>query len=350
MKFRKRLFRKTINAAFISCLYTVTGVYSCATAHAQSLVDQSASSVLNRFKNAGREIRHAETVNLGSHAEPLHQFINSPYEELKPSVSPSGDKLYFSRHKHPDNGFGEDDLEDIWYANFNATDNTWSHPVLLTGHLNNAGPNYVNNVSSTGDTIILGNRYLKRGKMGAGLSYSVNIQGQWSHPTPIHIQDEYNISEQANFFVGLHNGVIISAVQRIETHGSRDLYISFWDGTKASTPINMGAIINTPQEESSPFLASDNRTLYFASKGHHGYGGFDIFVTSRLDESWLNWSEPENLGPAVNGQLNEEHFTIARQGDYAFFSKQVTVHNVDLYRIHTEDLFVKPVAAKVTFR
>ena len=41
------------------------------------------------------------------------------------------------------------------------------------------------------------------------------------------------------------------------------------------------------------------KTLYFASKGHNGYGGYDIYVTERLDESWTNWSAPKNLGHAI---------------------------------------------------
>src|SRR6185503_9846406 len=112
--------------------------------------------------------------------------------------------------------------------------------------------------------------------------------------------DDYNISEHANAFVSLKSGVIVSAIQRGESFVQRDLYVSFWNGKVASEPVNMGGVINTDLEESSPFLAADNKTLYFASKGHVGYGGYDIFVTTRLDDSWTNWSEPRNLGPAVN--------------------------------------------------
>jgi len=72
-----------------------------------------------------------------------------------------------------------------------------------------------------------------------------------------------------------------------------------WDGITATKPVNMGSVINTEFEESSPFLANDMKTLYFASKGHNGYGGYDIYVTERLDESWTNWSAPKNLGHAI---------------------------------------------------
>jgi len=184
--------------------------------------------------------------------------------------------------------------------------------------------------------------------MYAGLSYSVNVEGQWSAPVSIDIQNDYNVSEHDNAFVSLKSGVIIKAIQRGETFGERDLYVSFWNGVKATEPINMGGVINTDLEESAPFLASDNKTLYFASKGHAGYGGYDIFVTRRLDDSWTNWTTPENLGPAVNGGLDDEFFSLSYSGKYATFSKQVSVHNVDLFKISTQELFGQPANDSVT--
>jgi hypothetical protein len=278
---------------------------------------------------------------------PLNPSINGPYTELKPALSPDGKRLYFSRHVHPDNTHGEEDMEDIWYSEFDATDNSWGAPVLMLGSLNNAGPNFINNVSVTGDTVILGNQYLKNGKMRAGLSYSVRVNGEWNAPKNIHIKHDYNISNQANAFVSVKNGVIISAIQRAETYGGRDLYVSFWDGHNATEPINMGGILNTEFEESSPFLDADNKTLYFASKGHHGYGGYDIWVSERLDDSWTNWSEPRNLGPAVNGDHDDEFFSITHCGNYAIFSKEVSVHNIDLFRISVEELFTDPIQREI---
>ena len=289
-------------------------------------------------------IRTVADVNPEAQAKPLHHEINSPYDDIKPRLAPSGDRLYFSRNFHPGNFANVNDPEDIWYSDFDASNGKWSEPLHMTGVLNNAGPNFVNNVSATGDTLILGNQYLKKGKMRAGLSYSVNVNGQWSVPVAINIVNDYNMSAHANSFVSLRNGVIISSVERAESIGQRDLFVSFWDGENATEPINMGSVINTNAEESSPFLASDNKTLYFASKGHPGYGGYDIFVTHRLDETWTNWSTPENLGAAVNGSLDDEFFSVSRDGNFAVYSKQVNVHNNDLFSISMKELFGNPVS------
>lgn len=334
MTLKSRIVERGTNAKIILLILLAASTYACV-AQAQTV---SMNNPMSQVKNAPKSIRLLSNVNLTAKAVALNSSINDGYEELKPVIAPSGDRLYFSRIFHPNNTLGAMDNEDIWYAEFDKSTNTWSDPIRMTGILNNDGPNFINSVSTTGDTIILGNQYLKKGKMKAGLSYSVNSNGQWTAPITIPIQNDYNISTHANHFVSLKNGVIISAVERAETFGGRDLYVSFWNGRYASEPINMGAVINTQVEESSPFLADDNKTLYFASKGHNGYGGFDIWVTKRLDDSWTNWSRPENLGPAVNCEMNDEFFSITHCGGYATFSKQVSVHNVDLYRISMYEL------------
>lgn len=331
MVLNNRFRAKGVNAALTLLLLMVTGAYSC--------FCQEVS--LNQDKNADEGIHLAPNLRANAKPTPIAGLVNSPFAELKPAVAPHGKRMYFSRSEHPDNTAGVKDREDIWYTEFDSTAENWSQPVRLPGFLNNDGPNFVSGVSVTGDTIILGNRYLKKGKMADGLSYSVNIDGQWSQPKSIHVANEYNTSPHGNTFVSLSHGVIISAIEREDTYGDRDLYVSFWDGTEATEPINMGKTINSKLEESSPYLACDKKTLYFASKGHHGYGGYDIYKTERLDDSWKNWSEPENLGPAINGRMNDEFFIISHCKRFAFFSKQVSIHNVDLYKIPIEELFEK---------
>lgn len=330
------IIKENVLGAVVICTLIIVVLICSYTAKAQEVAP---SYLSHPAKNADKRINFASNINYSAKAVPMNSSICSPYPELKPAFAPHGDKLYFSRVGHPNNTFGEDDLEDIWYCQYDTTTDVWSQPIRMPGFLNNSGPNYIENVSITGDTIILGNQYLKKGKMRAGVSYSVNVNGTWSVPQPILIKNDYNISVHENHFVSLKRGVIISAIQRAETSGDRDLYVSFWNGESASEPVNMGAIINSEMEESSPYLACDNETLYFASKGHNSYGGFDIFVTKRLDDSWTNWSVPQNLGPAVNGPLDEEFFSITHCGRFAIFSKQVSVHNVDLFKVTTAELF-----------
>jgi OOP family OmpA-OmpF porin len=335
MKIKSSIIHRALVAGLTILLLLATSLYSCL--QAQSTFPENYSAKGSKLTKM--TVRYHATVNHNAQSKPMHADINSAYVEIKPSVCPQTNRLYFSRHSHPDNTFGIEDLEDIWYSEYNPETKEWGHPIKMAGALNNAGPNYVQHVSITGDTLILGNQYLKKGRMRAGLSYSTKVKGEWSDPKTIHTINEYNYSNQSNSFVSIKNGVIISAVHRLQSVGDRDLFVSFWDGDTATEPINMGTILNSDAEESSPFLAPDNVTLFFASRGHHGHGGMDIFVSKRLDDTWTNWSEPENLGPGVNGPLDEEHFTISNNAEIAFFSKQITVHNDDIYFIRMEELF-----------
>lgn len=275
----------------------------------------------------------AVNFSVASHAVPLNESINSRFVELKPVMAPCGNRLYFSRLEYFDNITNCGNDEDIWYTDYNAATNSWSSPQRVEGEINNAGPNFVNSVSPKGDTLVLGNAYTKKGKMVAGLSFSVKVHGQWSTPQTINVQNNYNMSAHANHFVSFQHHVIISAIERSETVGERDLYVSFWDGEIATEPMNLGLVVNTDLEESSPYLSPDGKTLFFASKGHDGFGGYDIYMTTRLDDTWTTWSKPVNLGPAVNTANDEEHFSITRCGKYGLFSRKVNERNVDLFRV-----------------
>ena len=67
---------------------------------------------------------------------------------------------------------------------------------------------------------------------------------------------------------------------------------------------------------------------------------------TRLDESWTNWSAPENMGPIVNGTMDDEFFLITHCKRFAFFSKQTSIHNTDLFRLPISELYNTPEDAK----
>lgn len=346
MTVKSRFKEKAVNAALIAFFMIASGVYS-AFSQTSSLKSEEGDSVTvgkSSFvvvKNSQNHIINlAPNLNMSARAESLSAGINSAFRELKPTVSLHGSKLYFSRSNHPNNTNGIEDNEDIWYSDIDREHGgALNEPKRLNSNLNNAGPNFITSIAMSGDTIILGNQYIKKGKMRAGFSYSIRKDTVWSAPKAISIRNDYNLSEHGSAHVSLKSGVILLAVERAETVGKRDLYVSFWVGSEATEPVNLGKIINSDLEESSPYLAGDGKTLYFASKGHHGYGGFDVYRSTRLDETWTNWSTPENLGPVVNGALDEEFFTVTYCKKFAYFSKQVAGQNTDIYKIKMDELF-----------
>ncbi len=279
-----------------------------------------------------------ELLSSGIVTEVLDKNVNSDVNELNPILSPDGKTLYFSRSNHPENKGGAKDKEDIWYSEL-GSDGKWQLAKNMS-QFNNEYPNFINSVSAiTPDgksvVMVLGNKYLNDGKkMQAGVSISSNVGGGWTKPVPLNIKNEYNFHEKANYFLANNRKTLIMSVQREDSKGDRDLYVSFMqDDSVWTEPLSLGSVLNTAGEESSPFLALDDKTLYFASNGFSGYGGTDIYVSKRLDDTWTNWSEPENLGPDINTTLDEDFFNIPSDSKFAYYSREVSPNNSDIFRI-----------------
>ncbi len=284
------------------------------------------------------DIPKLQLLASGLVVEALDANVNSEYSELNPLLSPDGKTLYFSRKNHPENIGGEKDKEDIWYSELDSSGH-WTLAKNMGPTFNNPEPNFINSIQSVtpdGRTavMLLGNRYLPNGKMQAGVSFSSNVGGSWSKPIPIEIKNDYNFNEKANYFLTNNRQTLIMSVEREDSFGDRDLYVSFMEEDSVWTePLNLGDIINTASEESAPFLASDDKTLYFSSNGFSGYGGNDIYASRRLDDTWTNWSDPENLGPEINSTLEDLFFNIPASSEYAYYSRGVSDSNTDIYRV-----------------
>lgn len=284
------------------------------------------------------DIPKMQLLASGIAIEALDKNVNSEYSELNPLLSPDGKTLYFSRRNHPENIGGVDDKEDIWYSELDST-GQWQLARNMGPKFNNEGPNFVNSIQSvTPDgksaIMVLGNKYLDNGKMLAGVSISSNVGGEWSKPVALNIINDYNFNQKANYFLTNNRKTLIMSVEREDSQGDRDLYVSFMnDDSTWTEPLNLGDIVNTASEESAPFLASDDKTLYFSSNGFSGYGGNDVYVSRRLDDTWTNWSEPENLGPEINSPLEDLFFNIPVSSEFAYYSRGVTETNLDIFRV-----------------
>jgi len=270
--------------------------------------------------------------------EALDTNVNSDYSELNPLLSPDGKTLYFSRQNHPENIGGVNDKEDIWYSEL-GEDGKWTLAKNMGPQFNNASANFINAISATPDgksvVMILGNKYVEgKKKMQAGVSISSNVGGKWTKPVALNIIDEYNYNDKANYFLTNNRKTMLMSIQREDSRGDRDLYVTFMqDDSVWTAPLNLGKVVNTSAEESAPFLAIDDKTMYFSSKGFSGFGGSDIYVSKRLDDTWTNWSEPENLGPTINSAQEDLFFNIPANSDFAYFSRGVSETNTDIFRV-----------------
>ena len=100
-------------------------------------------------------------------------------------------------------------------------------------------------------------------------------------------------------------------------YGKRDIWKSHWVDGKWTKSVNLGATINTADEEVSPFIHVNGQTLYFSSKGFLGMGGFDIFYSE-----WQGgkWTAPKNLGYPINTADDQVSLFITADGKKGYYS------------------------------
>lgn len=269
--------------------------------------------------------------------ENLGKGVNSRHQEFAPIISRDGKTLFYTRNYL--NFFGKqkkDILEtdqDIWYTELDKN-GEWSKAKNIGSPINDKQRNAIFAISSDGKEIFLLNIYNKNGNHSPGISHSIKLKDGWSFPETVIIEKYYNDSPYCDYSISPDGTVMIMSIKRKSSIGLNDLYVSFKKEKNLwSEPINIGRQINTGENEVAPFIASDGKTLYFSTSGHPGFGENDIFKSTRLDDSWQLWTEPENLGPAINTPNWDAYFTIPASGDYAFICSINASKKEDIYRL-----------------
>lgn len=278
-------------------------------------------------------ICHAQEADY-TEKELVSPRINSRFEEANPVISGDGETLFFSRRFHPENMNGREDHQDVWYSK-KYKDGQWSKPMNMGENINGPDFDAICSVSPDGKIAMFFNTYKKRHHPIAVARHDAS--GAWEKPHPVKISDYYNHHQFADFHHSFIQNVLFMAVQRDDSKGDQDLYLSFLqeDGTYGE-PQNLGPVVNTKKSDFAPFLGHDNMSLFFASYGHDGLGGSDLYVTYRLDETWMKWSEPVNLGPFINTPGDETYISVTADFKYMYFDSHDPDSKIrDLYRAET---------------
>ncbi|UXX77795.1 OmpA family protein [Reichenbachiella carrageenanivorans] len=147
------------------------------------------------------------------------------------------------------------------------------------------------------------------------LGFTVNSVSWDSHPSLSHTED-----------------TLYFASDRIGGFGLSDIYFTYRNGKGEWMPAqNLGPVINTRQNEVSPFYHPNYQVLFFSSNGQlFKFGEFDIYKSYHNDNQW---SEPINIGPLVNGRGSEFYFSIDSDSKDLFYARSATqdLNLLDLY-------------------
>jgi OOP family OmpA-OmpF porin len=259
----------------------------------------------------------------------MDKTVNTFHHEAAPIVSPDGNTLYFFVQDHPENTMGKDDTQDIWMSKKDAN-GAWGQAQHLTAPFNEHRSNQVFTVFPDGSLFIRGGR--GRGEKG----FSIVSSGGSLR--------ELDVKEFAKMNKGRFYGATMSADSKhvimyfseMENSPNSDLYASHLqaDGSY-SKPEKLKLSTNT--DDVGPFVGPDQKTLYFGSarQSPGRQGGVDIYKSERVDDTWMNWTEPVNLGKPVNTSALDYYFTMDNAGNIftSRANKAIEGAQLDLYML-----------------
>ncbi|HTE32835.1 MAG TPA: OmpA family protein [Chryseolinea sp.] len=258
----------------------------------------------------------------------MDKNINTFRHEAAPVISPDGNVLYFFVQNHPENTMGKEDTQDIWVSKRDES-GAWTLAQHLGSPFNIHRSNQVFTILPDGSLFVKGGR--TKGEKGFSIANGSSLR-------------ELDVKDFKSMNKGRFYGASMSADQKHifmyfsehENSPNSDLYASHIqpDGS-FSKPEKMK--LSTSTDDVGPFIGPDQKTLYFASgrQAPGRQGGVDIYKTSRLDDSWANWSEPINMGKPINTAALDYYFTIDNAGNVftSRANKALDGAQLDLYAL-----------------
>jgi outer membrane protein OmpA-like peptidoglycan-associated protein len=224
-------------------------------------------------------------------------------------------ELIFTRRLGP----GGNDDEDLVVSK-KISNGSWSMPSSISPNINSELNEGTCAISADGRKLIFTSCVGREGFGSCDLFESTKIGEVWSQPKNLGInvnsaewesQPSLSADGRTLYFVSDRRGGL----------GRRDIWVSTLNEkgqwTKAK---NAGKPINTVYDEISPFIHVNNRTLYFASNGLAGFGGYDIFYTER--DTSAGWTSPVNMGSPINTHEDQFSLFITADGKKGYYSHE----------------------------
>lgn len=264
----------------------------------------------------------------------LPEEFSAHQPTILPVLTSDGKRMYFDRKNYAGDIGGTNDFDDIWFSDL-LPGGLWTKAQNVGAPLNTLGSDVLCSLSPDDRTALVYGIYDKELPVkNEGFSLSRYKNGAWQFPEPITIRNFYNRTKKYYARLAPDNRTLLLALQRSESLGGLDLYVSFREDTSLvfSEPLHLGKTLNTANYEGSPHLAADGRTLYFSSEGLGGSGVADLFVTRRLDDSWQHWTTPVNLGSSINSSEEDSSIDVTLDGKSAYFLSSDSTGKKGLYQ------------------
>lgn len=248
----------------------------------------------------------------------MGKMINTPYDEYLPALTADEQTLVITR-KEPRKSTTSamTPEEEDFYISTLDTNGNWTMAERVSEPLNSNDNEGAQCISQDGRFIV----FTICGEGGLGscdLYWSKKIGDRWSKPRNLGaaVNSRYWDSQPS---FSIDGKTLYFTSNRPGGKGGKDIWkTTLNENGRWNKAVNLGNSINTTQDETCPFIHYDDQTLYFASNGHIGMGGFDIFYSRKLNDT--TWSMPTNIGYPINTSGEEMNLIVGASGNTAIFS------------------------------
>jgi OmpA-OmpF porin, OOP family len=244
----------------------------------------------------------------------LSDTVNYFVMQYFPVLTADQQQLFFTKR----DGVRGSDTEDL-VVTFKDKNGKWTTPVSISKNINTPDNEGTCTVSADGRQLIFTSCRGRAGFGGCDLFLSEKLGDEWSVPVNLGpgVNSGYWESQPS---LSADGRVLYYISDRRGGVGGKDIYVSRKnDKGEWSKAENLGLKINTRTDDVSPFIHANGRTLFFASNGRVGFGGYDIFVSEKIDGQW---TEPKNFGAPVNNFEDQFSLFITADGKKGYYSHE----------------------------
>ncbi len=276
------------------------------------------AEIQNLLRSLNFALENIKNIDKSAEISHVEKEVNTPFSEF--GAIKIGDKLYFTtmRYKEKDSPGGiprpisklhimEGDTNQVIQQEINETNLSIAHTAYSSGFKRI----YYNVCEYISYEDLRCDIYMRDidedGVMGPATKL----------PSPINIDSVTTTQPSVYYDIEKDRDVLFFASDRQGGKGKLDIYYAYVARDGEISEIKNTGIINTEEDDASPYFHAKTNTLYFSTTGREGMGGFDIYK-SKFENN--NWSEPEFLKAPVNSSFHDMYYWLDESGKEGYFS------------------------------
>ena len=260
--------------------------------------------------------------------------VSTRDDEMMPYITPDGKSMFFLRQVNvnpkPRTYYArsmEEKQTKICYSQWK--DSSFTIGVVMGEPFNQyIGEGGVTVTADGNDLYYSVMRYTASGYTNVDIFHTHKSDGRWGKTESVSPMVNGEKTWEAQPSITADGQYLYFASNRKGGYGGTDIWRCrrLSDGGW-SRPENLGPAVNTAGNEKSPFIHADGHTLYFASNGWQGFGGYDMYFIN-IDDTYRQC--PTNMGLPINGEGDDICFGVTTAGNEGYFAKK-DIYLFDLY-------------------